>query len=160
MNKLTQEIFEYIKKTYNASPEYLWKKFPNHCVFRNSKSKKWFVLFGEVKNKSLGINSDGNSFLLDIKLDKFEVEMLKNQQGFLPAYHMNKQSWITILLNGEVPLGIIEELIDKSFSLSKKNKKKQKPLLLFLARPEGLEPSIIVPKTIVISTSLWAHIFS
>ena len=120
MNKLTQEIFEYIKKTYNASPEYLWKKFPNHCVFRNSESKKWFVLFGEVKNKSLGINRDGNSFLLDIKLDKFEVEMLKNQQGFLPAYHTNKQSWITILLNGEVPLGIIEELIDKSFSLSKK----------------------------------------
>ena len=34
-----------------------------------------------------------------------------------PAYHMNKRHWNTVILNGTVPQGEIERMIDNSFKL-------------------------------------------
>jgi len=37
-----------------------------------------------------------------------------------PAYHMNKNNWITIWLDGTLPNGLVFELIKKSYLLSDK----------------------------------------
>jgi predicted DNA-binding protein (MmcQ/YjbR family) len=38
--------------------------------------------------------------------------------GFLPAYHMNKEHWLTVLLDNTVPEKEIYELIDDSYELT------------------------------------------
>ena len=39
---------------------------------------------------------------MDVKCDPDMTNMIIQTYGFLPGYHMNKQHWITILLDGSV----------------------------------------------------------
>ena len=45
---------------------------------------------------------------------------MRKENGILPAYHMNKEHWITILLDGTVPEQKICDLIDISFDLTRR----------------------------------------
>lgn len=47
---------------------------------------------------------------------------LKQKKGFFPAYHMNKDSWISILLDGSVSEEEIKNLLDLSYKLTMKKK--------------------------------------
>ena len=42
----------------------------------------------------------------------------------LPGYHMNKAHWNTIVLDGTVPAGEIERMIDNSYTLVVKKLRK------------------------------------
>ena len=57
--------------------------------------------------------------IIDIKLDPKKVESLQNQKGFYPAYHMNKKSWITILLDDTLTDKMIMDLIEESYTYTK-----------------------------------------
>ena len=35
-----KELIDHIDETYNLSPEYIFKKFPDYCVFRHQKKQK------------------------------------------------------------------------------------------------------------------------
>lgn len=45
---------------------------------------------------------------------------LLEEKGFYPAYHMNKEHWITIFLDGSVDDEKILSLIDISYDLTVK----------------------------------------
>lgn len=42
----------------------------------------------------------------------------------LPAYHMNKEHWITVRLDGSLPEGFAQTLIEQSYLLTGPKKKK------------------------------------
>ena len=50
---------------------------------------------------------------------KIEIDFLLyenyNVEGYFPAYHMNKTSWITVALDGSVPDDEVKLLLDMSF---------------------------------------------
>ena len=46
------------------------------------------------------------------------VGALVQKDGFFRAYHMNKEKWISIVLDGTVPNEEIFALIDLSFELT------------------------------------------
>ena len=50
-----------------------------------------------------------------------------NVEGYFPAYHMNKTSWITVALDGSVPDDEVKLLLDMSFEATapKMHKKKK-----------------------------------
>ncbi|MGC2871968.1 MmcQ/YjbR family DNA-binding protein [Ihubacter sp. mB4P-1] len=43
---------------------------------------------------------------------------LLGQDGFFPAYHMNKQHWISIALSGAVPESEIRVLLSASYEMT------------------------------------------
>ena len=45
-------------------------------------------------------------------------------KSVLPAYHMNKKHWISVILDGSVPDDDIKGMIDMSYALCGKNKSK------------------------------------
>ena len=47
------------------------------------------------------------------------IGSLRKESGILPAYHMNKEHWITILLDGTVEKQKILDLIDISYELTR-----------------------------------------
>ena len=47
------------------------------------------------------------------------------QPGILPGYHMNKEHWLTILLDGSAENELIRELLEISYSLTKEKKKRK-----------------------------------
>ena len=141
MNLVREKVAKYIKKKYNALPEYLWKRYPDYAVFRHDDNRKWFAIIMDVEADKLGLPGTERMDIIDLKIeDLMFKDILLQQPGFLPAYHMNKGSWITILLDGTVPLEEIYRMIDASFldtaSKKKKNKFRQPKEWIVPANPK------------------------
>jgi predicted DNA-binding protein (MmcQ/YjbR family) len=80
-------------------------------------------------------DGDKKEWWMNLKCDPDEAIMLRDIfSAVIPGYHMNKRLWITIILNGSIPKGEIERMIDNSFRLvvSKMTKKDQKLILLHI----------------------------
>lgn len=114
-----EEVVKYVDHKYHTQPEYLWKKYPTYAVLRHVENRKWYGLIMSVKKAQLGLAGDGSEEIMDVKLDPKEVEFRQGTPGFLPAYHMNKNSWLSIRLN-LVDSKQIHDLIDTSYQLTKK----------------------------------------
>lgn len=104
---------------YNVEPEYPWDDSPDACVFRHYDNRKWFAIIMAVRNKSLGIEREGYKDVINVKINPAEIYDLLQTPGILPAYHMNKKHWITILLDGAVNTKAIQKLLDYSYSVTK-----------------------------------------
>ena len=119
-----QRVTEYIRDRYAAEAEYLWAKYPNYAVFRQPASRKWFALVMDIPRNRLGLEGDGDVDIMDVKCGSLMVGSLLAQDGFLPAYHMSKSSWISVLLDETVPDEQIYPLLELSYdSVAPKNKK-------------------------------------
>lgn len=119
---MKNQVFEYIHDEYGVSPEYLWEKFPTDCIFRNHGTKKWFGVCMVVEKFKLGLAGKDKVDALVVKNDPLLIHGLIDGKGILPGYHMNKQYWLTILLDGTVPFEKICSLVDISFELTKAKK--------------------------------------
>ena len=122
-----QVVFEYIKKKYKVMPEYPWRKYDSNAVFRHSDNKKWFALVMDVQKNKLGLSGTDYINVVNLKIDDmFFRDMIIREDGIMPAYHMNKMHWITVLLDDTVPDDRVFELIDMSFMATASAKKKEK----------------------------------
>lgn len=113
-------ILRYAAEKYDTKPEYLWERTPDAAVLRHYDNKKWFGIIMSVPRKRLGIPGEGNVDILDVKSDPLLAGSLRLKSGILPGYHMNKGSWITILLDGTVNENEIFSLLNMSFELTSK----------------------------------------
>lgn len=127
MGELQRErLFQYIGDFYGTEPEYLWAKYPAYAVFRHSASRKWFAAVMDVPKSKLGLHGDEYVDILDIKCDPVLIGSLLAEEGFLPAYHMNKNTWISVLLDETVPDGRIYPLLEWSFDSVASRRKQNK----------------------------------
>lgn len=113
-----ETVFNFIEEQYGAEPEHLWVKYPEYAVFRRQNNRKWFAVVMTVPGKKLGLDGEDAVDILDIKCDPKIAGGLRKNRGFLPAYHMSKTSWITVLLDGSVSMGELEPLLDMSYALT------------------------------------------
>ena len=60
----------------------------------------------------------GSADVLEVKCDPLLAGSLRMEQGILPAYHMHREHWITVLLDGSVAQKEIFCLLDQSFLLT------------------------------------------
>ena len=111
-----EEIFEYVKKQYGTIPEYLWSSSPDSAVLRHHNGK-WYAVIMNVERFKLGLDGDDTVEIIDVKCDPEMTGMIIQTYGFLPGYHMNKQHWITILLDGTVGESKILDFLDMSYDL-------------------------------------------
>ena len=118
-----QTVFEWIKRKYGTDPDYPWKD--SNAVLRHRENKKWFALIMEVGRDKLGLPGEGTVDVMNVKCDPMLIGSLRTQPGFLPAYHMNKDQWISILLDGTAPEEEIKSLI-MSYELTNPKKKAAK----------------------------------
>lgn len=118
MNRL--ELIQWISKKYLVEPEYLWKKYPQYAVFRSLKSKKWFAIVMNISADKLGLKEKRDVDIVNVKVKPETLNSLLLEDEFFPAYHMNKQHWISILLNKNLNENQIKELIETSFELNEK----------------------------------------
>ena len=112
----TNRIAEEITKRYNDEPQFEWKKFPGYAVFKNSINHKWYSIIMNIDKSKMDDGLSGEVEIINVKLNPKKIETLKNQNGFYPAYHMNKKSWITILLDDTISDKEIMNFIEESYS--------------------------------------------
>lgn len=113
------ELTEYIFDTYSAEPEHPFKMDDVSSVFRHIGNRKWFALTMNVPYRTLGMAKDGRVDILNVKCDPILIGSLRFKPGFKPAYHMNKDKWITVLLDGSARRDEIEALVAISYDLTK-----------------------------------------
>ena len=109
------DVHEYIQKQYEAEPIAAFKEDPSIMVFARPDNDKWFAATKNIRFSSVGIEGDGRIDILNVRLNPRLVASLREREGFRPAWHMNQNKWVTILLDGTVADDEIYELIDKGF---------------------------------------------
>lgn len=127
---MRKQICSYVKEKYSAGPEFLWARYPDCAVFRHADNRKWFGIIMDVRRNRLGLEGDGITDVLNVKLsDPMFADFLARQPGYCRAYHMSRGSWVSVLLDGSVPFEDICRLIDESYlaTASKEKKKKIRP---------------------------------
>lgn len=108
------DIFNYLKKQYNSSPEFLWRKYPNYAVFKHD-SGKWFAAVMNVTPQLLNLSGENDVDIIDLKIDPELGSILKQKDGYYPGYHMNKENWIAVLLNADTDFDELKKLINDSY---------------------------------------------
>lgn len=121
-DSLRHEILEYSLNKYNTKPIYPWTLLPEYAVLRHESSLKWYALFMNVDGQRLGLTPGRIYDVIDLRCRKEDISSYLGKRGFLPAYHMSKKDWITILLDGSVDLEKIIELLDISFEITRDHK--------------------------------------
>lgn len=127
---------EYFREYLLAKP-CTEKQFPfgeNVEVYK-VKNKMFATLsFGTGNEKGTNGKMAGH-YCMNLKCQPEEAEMLRDIfAAIIPGYHMNKAQWNTVILDGSIPQGEIERMIDNSFKLvvSKMTKKAQQSILTHL----------------------------
>jgi predicted DNA-binding protein (MmcQ/YjbR family) len=110
------DVIEHVKQTYGVEADHPFERYPNYVAFRHPDDGKWFGLLMNVSPDKVELEGDEDIDILDVKCSPEDVKRLKGEEGFAPAYHMNKQHWITVVLNSPVNKQRIYDLIDGSFN--------------------------------------------
>lgn len=113
------ELFEFAETHFRIKPDYPFEKFPEYAVLRHDDDGKWFCLVMNVPRHLLGLDGEKDADVIDIKCHPEKIADLKSKKGFRPAYHMNKEHWLTVMLDGTVPKKEVLALIEESFELTK-----------------------------------------
>lgn len=121
-----ERITQYIQDTYGTEAEYLWADSPDSAVFRHPASRKWYAIIMGVLPERLGLLAGRTLDVMNVKCSTIMIGSLLSTKGFFPAYHMNKNHWISIVLDNSVSDDQIIPLLELSYdSVAPKRRKKR-----------------------------------
>lgn len=90
---------------------------PNWTVMRHRENQKLFAAIYQREGR----------IWMNLKAEPLAGDLWRQlYPAVVPAYHMNKKHWISVILDGSLDDGIIRRLIQDSFALTAP--KKQRPL--------------------------------
>lgn len=116
----TKNIIEFVREEYGDELEFLWEKFLDNAIFRRKDTNKWYAAILTVTSDKLGLNGKDKIEIIDLRINPEELKELVDNKKYFAGYHMNKKHWLTIILNGSVPIEEIFERIKVSYTLAKK----------------------------------------
>ena len=108
------ELQRYIFDHYSTEPDYPWADAPNHAVFRHGSNRKWFALVLDVPRNKLGLPGTQMIDVVNLKCDPILIGSLRGEPGIFPAYHMNKDRWLSVALDGSAADDQIRLLLERS----------------------------------------------
>ena len=111
---LARQIIEFARAEWGEEPEFLWDKFPDYAVLRRRDTAKWYALVARLTADKVG--GDTNELV--------EIVNLRRTDGmagerFRPAYHMNKKTWTTIVLDGTTASNELLSLLTASREIAR-----------------------------------------
>ena len=119
-----ESLDKHIATVYNIKAEFPWMSAPTYAVYRHQRNNKWFAVVMEIPKNKIGIEEDGNINVVNLKSDPLLIGSLILDKGIYPAYHMNKNHWNTVILDGTVPEKEIKRMIAESYDLVAPKKKR------------------------------------
>lgn len=107
-----REVIDYCLTYENVYEDYPFHD-PNWCVIRHKRNNKVFAWI---------FDKDGHVWV-NVKCDPEWREFWRSAfESVIPAYHLNKKWWNSIILDGTVPRRDIERMIGESYDLTKGKK--------------------------------------
>ncbi len=117
------ELEACIESAYGITADYPFTDDFVTAVFRHPGNRKWFAIAMRIPKTKLGIADDGIIDIVNVKCDPEVLRSFHGQNGIYPAYHMNRNHWLTLTLDGRVSEDTTEFLLGISYDLTKNKKK-------------------------------------
>lgn len=114
-------ILEYVEKIYGTKPEHLWKDQPDAIMLRHEVNKEWYAIFTNTPGLMLQMETEETVELINVKVEPNLRDALISSPGFLPAYHIDEEHWISIRMDGLVSEAKILDFLDMSHDLVEGN---------------------------------------
>ena len=104
-----REVIDYCLTFKNVFEDYPFHD-DNWCVIRHKKNEKVFAWI---------FDKDGYVWV-NVKCDVEWRDFWRNAfDSVIPAYHLNKTYWNSIILDGTIPVEDIKRMIDESYDLTR-----------------------------------------
>lgn len=110
-----EDVLNYVRDTYGTEADYPWHD--DNAVLRHDNNKKWYGLLMRVARNRLGLTGEEQEEILNVKCDPLLAGSLRERPCFLPAYHMNKEQWLTVVLR-TAPEEDVHMLLDLSWQMT------------------------------------------
>ena len=92
-------------------------------VFRHMDTGKWFGIALYAPRERVGLPGEGHAEVLNLKCDPLLIFSLTQAwPDIVPGYHMNRQHWISVRLEGDLPEDMLRTLMRMSFDLTARKK--------------------------------------
>lgn len=86
-------------------------------MLRHQNGDKWFAIVMNIPGHKIGLKTEEVD-ILDVKVRQEYIGSLRQKAGVYPAYHMNKEHWVSVLLEGPLPEEEVYELLIDSYKLT------------------------------------------
>lgn len=115
-----EDIFKYAKEKLGTKPEYLWEKFPKYAALKHDSNGKWFGLIMNILPEKIGLEGESEIDVLNLKLPPEWIGPLTERKDIFPGYHMNREYWVSVVLERVEPKEDFYQLIETSYDLTRK----------------------------------------
>ncbi len=114
---LKSEIIEMCLSFNNVYQDFPFKSKLNYSVIRHRSNKKIFAL----------VYTKDDVTFVNLKAEPMMADLLKQMyKAVVPGYHMNKQHWISVILDGTIGDDEIKRFVSNSFDLTKPSVKQKR----------------------------------
>ncbi len=120
----TERLLAHAAATFGSEPEFLWKETPDCCILRRADSEKWYAVIMTIPQSKLGFDSDAPVEILNLHATPEAVAALLARPEVFPAWHMNKKSWFTVILDGGIMDEALFSWLAESYRLAQKSTRK------------------------------------
>ncbi|MBN1340627.1 MAG: MmcQ/YjbR family DNA-binding protein [Bacteroidales bacterium] len=98
------------------------EEFRDYCLQKPGVSESLpfddTTLVFKVAGKMFALTDTQDDFSVNLKCDPGKsVELREKYPSVVPGYHMNKKHWITVMMDGTVPVESLRKWIDDSYDL-------------------------------------------
>ena len=113
-----EDILRYVKERYNSTTVKPFKTNPDIKALVTAKNK-WYALFLDVEYNKLQKDSlvDSKVKIINLKHLSSEISTVIDNRNIFPSYHMNKNHWISVVLDNNIDIEYVKELIELSYNL-------------------------------------------
>lgn len=113
-----EDVLHYVKDQYNSTTVKPFKSNPNIKALVTPKDK-WYALFLDVEYNKLQKDSlvDSKVKIINLKHISSKISTIIDNRNIFPSYHMNKNHWISVVLDNNIDIEYVKELIELSYNL-------------------------------------------
>jgi len=120
-------ISEALLQTFGDMPDDPWQsKYPGIGVFRHPGNSKWYAIIMNTDGACVrhpGVHCD----VLTFRAGPRRCGELLQMPGFVPGYHMNRKSWVSVILDDSVPDEVVLAELSAARTLLATGKRKDVP---------------------------------
>jgi len=113
-----EDVLHYVEDQYNSTIVKPFKTNPDIKALVTPKGK-WYALFLDVEYNKLQKDSHIASKvkIVNLKHIPSKISTVIDNRNIFPAYHMNKNHWISVVLDNNIDIEYVKGLIELSYGL-------------------------------------------
>ena len=119
-----KDFFEFVEMEYGIKPDYPFSDDPDTAVFRHEINRKWFAIVMSIPRAKLGLSGGGSIDIVNLKASPAVIGSVVGDRGFFPAWHMNKDHWLSAALDESADDETLRFITDLSYALTRPRMKK------------------------------------